>query len=116
MQLQRGIQLGLLHKQLGIDANARVAFQLTPPVVIIWDYNTGTRYTVDGTVPSVTDQEFEVPKRMKDIFAASNEQLKERWDNGWLDGWTDERETIFSELVLRGVNMLPGYRNHSSQQ
>jgi hypothetical protein len=97
-----------LHQQLGIDANSRISFQLKQTGVIIWNFDTGTRHTVDGTVPSVTEDHLEVPRRMKDIFSASDEQLKKHWDENWLDGWTDERETIFSELCMRGVNMLPG--------
>jgi hypothetical protein len=109
MQIQLGVQLGMLHQQLGIDANSRIAFQLTPTGVVIWDFGAAKRYTVDGTVPSVVEHDFELPDRMKAIFDASNEQLKKRWDDGFEEGWTDERETIFSELVLRGVNMLPGH-------
>jgi len=110
MQIQRGIQLGMLHQQLGIDANSRIAFQLTPTGVVIWDFGAAKRFTVDGTVPSVVEQDFVVPNRMKQIFEASDEHLKKRWDDGLLEEWTDERETIFTELVFRGVNMLPGRR------
>jgi hypothetical protein len=110
MQIQRGVQLGMLHQQLGIDANSRIAFQLIPTGVVIWDFGAAKRFTVDGTVPSVVEQDFVVPDRIKQIFAASDEQLEKRWKDGFLEGWTDEQETIFSELVFRGVNMLPGRR------
>jgi hypothetical protein len=37
---------------------------------------------------------------------ATDEQLKQRWSASKRDGWSDERETIFTELTFRGVNML----------
>lgn len=113
MQINRGVQLGLLQQQLGIDANARISVQLTQAgAVYIWDFGTGTQFIFDGNLQNVTvtKNHFEVPKRMQEIFNASDTELKKRWDEGWLDGWTDERETIFTELVMRGVNMLPGSR------
>ena len=107
MQLQRGIQLGQLHQTLGIRQDARIAFHLTATGVTIWDFDAGIQYIVSPN--GVQNARFEVPQRMKEIFKASDEVLKRRFDEGWLEGWNDERETIFTELCLRGVNMLPGH-------
>jgi hypothetical protein len=108
MQVQRAVQLGMLHKQLGIEESSCVRFQYTQTGVVIWDFTSGAQYTVElnGPSASLAKDTFQVPQRVKEILAATDTDLKKWWEGG--EGWTDERETIFTELCARGVNMLPG--------
>jgi len=104
MEIMRGIQLGALHQQLGIDANSRVNFQVTRTGAAVSDFSTGTRYAVTFNPPSVAKSSFAVPQWAQKIFDAPDDDLKKRWNE--TVGWDDERETIFAELTLRGVRIL----------
>jgi hypothetical protein len=105
VEITRGQNLGALHQQLGIDAKARVTFQMTPMGGIVSDYSTGTAYTLTfGTPTRVVKSPFAVPQWAKEIFAATDEELKRRWKE--TEGWDDQRETVFAELTLRGVRVL----------
>ena len=112
MQIQRGVQLGALHRQLGIGAESRIHLQRLPTRMVIVDLTAGVQYTIAGNPPSVSTSTFEVPQWAKEIFAAKTEDLLKRWEENWLDGWTDAQETIFTELTFRGVNMLPEARRN----
>jgi hypothetical protein len=105
MEITHGQNLGMLHRQLGIDPKARVTFQLTPTGGIISDYSTGTAFTLTFGPPThVVKSPFVVPQWAKDIFAATDEALKRRWKE--TKGMDDQRETVFAELTLRGVRVL----------
>jgi hypothetical protein len=106
MEIQRAASLGLLHQKLGIDPNARVAFKLIDTGVVILDLATETAYTVIYGNPQPAIIPFQLSQNVKNIVAATDEQLKQRWSESKRDGWSDERETIFTELTYRGVNML----------
>jgi hypothetical protein len=112
MELAKGAQLGLLHTTLGIAPESRVSVRITPTGAVVWDFSTGTRYSIDGTNRTVDEAAFQVPDHVKQIIAASSDELLKRWDAG--SGWDDERSTIFSELSVRGVNILPWYRQKST--
>jgi hypothetical protein len=45
-----------------------------------------------------------VPQHVKDIIAATDDELKQRRLSTM--GWDDVRETVFSELAFRGTSML----------
>lgn len=106
MEIQRAASLGLLHQKLGIDPNARVAFKLIDTGVVILDLATETAYTVIYGNPEPAITPFQLSQNVKNIVAATDVQLKQRWSESKRDGWSDERETIFTELTYRGVNML----------
>jgi len=106
MEIQLAANLGLIHRQLGIDSNARSTYKLTDNGIVIWDLATGTRYTVTQGDPNPSVARFQLPQNIKDIISATDDQLKKRWSESWQDGWTDERETIFTELTYRGISML----------
>jgi hypothetical protein len=106
MQYQQAVRLGMLHRQLGIPPNARIFLQITTEGTIgafIWDLDSGNTYlVVYGATPIRGKRE--VPKKVKDIIAASDDDLKKRWLSTM--GWNDERETVFSELNFRGIDIL----------
>jgi hypothetical protein len=50
MQIHRAQSLGLLAKQLDIEPNARISYNLTNSGALIWDLSTGKKYNVtEGT-------------------------------------------------------------------
>jgi hypothetical protein len=106
MEVHRASELGQLHRSLGIDPNARITFKLAVDGVIIWDLATQMQYTVvqGRSVPLVAH--FQLPQYVNDIISANDDQLKKRWAESWRDGWSEERETIFTELTFRGISML----------
>lgn len=101
MEIQLGVQLGMLHQQLGITPDARVTYEFRSTGVIIRNWSTGVQYTVNP--PNVEEARFNVPAWVKEIFEATDDVLKQRWKNG--QGWTNERGTIFTELTCRGVRI-----------
>jgi hypothetical protein len=106
MQYQQAVRLGVLHQQLGIAADARIFLQIKtdgPGGAYIWDLDTGNTYMVSqGTVVGPGSRD--VPQHVKDIIAATDQDLKAKWLSTM--GWDEVRETIFSELSFRGVNIL----------
>jgi len=96
----------LLAQKLGIKPDARVAYQLTNQGVVIWDLTTGNEYTVAQGDPNPAVGRFTVPQKIKDIIGATDDVLKKRLSESWRDGWSDERETIFTELTYRGISVL----------
>jgi hypothetical protein len=106
MQIQRAANLGLVHQELGIDSDARITYELTANGVIIWDLATETQYRLTYGDPKPSAARIQVPQNIKDLISASDDQLKNRWRESRQDGWSDERETIFTELTYRGIRML----------
>jgi hypothetical protein len=93
---------------LGIPAEALAFVQMmTGPVgVYIWDLDSGNTYTVlhEQGQTSVLRGQRDVPQHVKEIISAETDDLKKRWKATM--GWDDARETIFSELRIRGVDIL----------
>jgi len=106
MEIHRAANLGLMQQKLEIDPNARITFSLTENGLVIWDLTTENRYTVTQGNPNPSVDRFHLPKNIKDIRSASDDHLKKRWSESWEDGWSDERETIFTELTYRGISPL----------
>ncbi len=106
MEIQRAANLGLIHQKLGIDSDARITYKLTANGVVIWDLATETQYTVTYGDPNPSVARSQVPQNIKDIISASDDQLKKRWSESRQDGWSGERETIFTELTYRDISML----------
>jgi hypothetical protein len=105
MQYQEAVRLGMLHRQLGIPANARIFLQITTEGEVgahIWDLETGNTYQV--THGKVARGHSDVPQHVREIMAATDGDLKNRWLSTM--GWDEVRETVFSELAFRGVDML----------
>jgi len=102
MQYQEAVRLGMLHRQLGIPAEARIFLQITPQGAYIWDLETGNTYAV--APGSVGPGRREVPAHVKETIAATDDDLKNQWLSTM--GWDEVRETVFSELAFRGIDML----------
>lgn len=107
MEIQRAENLGPLHHALGIARDARITFRLAESGIIIWDLTAGTRYTIQNGNPTPGLASFQIPHNVQVIISESDDELRKRWAESWQDGWSDERETIFTELTYRGLS-VPG--------
>jgi hypothetical protein len=105
MQLQRGVQLGALQQQLGIDPNARVTVDFKQTITID-DVSTGTHFEIFTAVTpiQIIKESFAVPEWVNKILSATDAELKKRYQE--TEGWDEERETIFAELTCRGIRVL----------
>jgi hypothetical protein len=107
MQYQRAANLGMLHQQLGIPPNARMFFELVKNGIFIWNLDNGDTYTVvqvqDGSVQQSPGHR-NIPEETKMIIGETDDLLKARWLSTM--GWDEIRESVFSELSFRGINIL----------
>jgi hypothetical protein len=106
MEIHRAQSLGLLAQKLGIKPDARISYRMTQSGVVIWDLSTGNEYTVNHNNPNAIVSSFSLPTKIKQIIDATDDDLKKRYSASWMDGWSDERETMFTELTYRGINTL----------
>ena len=101
--------MGILHGQLGIPAEARIMLQMVtdgPMGAYIWDLESGKTYIVvqGGSHNPILPGQRDVPQHVQDVIAATDDELKQRWLSTM--GWDEVRETVFSELVFRGIDIL----------
>lgn len=114
MEIHVSNEFGPYMQQLGIAPKTRVGFKETSNTKIFWDLGRGLRFTVSTTEPSlVTEEQFVIPARLKEILAADNSTLEKWYDEGFMDGWSEDQETLFTELTVRGVSLLPGRRKET---
>ena len=106
MEIHRGQSLGLLAQNLGIKPASRVSYRETQTGVVIWDLTTGKKYTITHGNPDAAVSSFQVPPRIKQIIDATDNELKKWYSESWLDEWSEERETMFTELTYRGISAL----------
>lgn len=105
MEIQRAKHFGQIIRQLGIDPDTRLTYERTATGLMFWDLNSGQAYTVNfGQPPTV--RPFVVPEAVRAIIGMTDEQLKKQWSDSWMDGWSEDRETIFTELTFRGISIL----------
>ena len=106
MQYQEAVRLGRLHQQLGIAADARICLKMLPegsPGVFIWNLENGKTYVVIAGAQPIVGQ-MEIPEHVKNTIKATDDDLKQYWLSTM--GWGEQRETVFSELAFRGINVL----------
>jgi hypothetical protein len=106
MEIHRAQNLGPLAQKLNIKPTARISYRTTQSGVVIWDLTTGDKYTITHGNPDAAVSSFQVPPRVKQIIDATDDELKKRYSESWLDGWSEERETMFTELTYRGISAL----------
>ena len=106
MQFFKAAHLGRLHQQLGLRNETRVFLQIMTggtTGAYVWDLETGNTYLVIYSQEVVRGQS-QVPDRVTQIFTASDEDLKNRWLSA--QEWDDDRESLMSELAVRGISVL----------
>jgi hypothetical protein len=99
MEIQRAAALGLLQRTLKIEPNVRIAMRLTDGGgVDVWDLSSGKMYRI---MPgNVLIEDHPVPANVKEIVATSDDVLRKRLRDTWQQGWTEERQTIFTECSI----------------
>lgn len=106
MEIHRAAEFGPLAQKLGIKPDSRVTYRMTDRGVVIWDLAGGNKYSVTQGNPDASVERFTVPANIQRIIAASDDELKRRYSESWEDGWSEERETMFTELTYRGISAL----------
>lgn len=104
MKIDRAMSLGLLRQQLGINPDARISFKLVPGGVLVWDLETEIEHTAN--MGNLSSSRRALPPEIRRVINASDEDLRREFSSSFMDGWTEERETMFTELAFRGINAL----------
>lgn len=106
MEIQRASSFGFLAVQLGIKPVSRIAYRIEDDGFIVWDLATAMAYRLRQGDPNPQIRSFVIPENVRKILAASDDELTKRLKENWLDVWSDERETIFTELNYRGISTV----------
>lgn len=111
VEIQRALNLGALHRTLGIDSDSRISVSGIGQdgQIEIWDLATGRYFTVSGptSAPSVEVSPAPVPDWLKQIIASPTDDLlaEYRSISPWQEGSAERRMIIFTELNFRGVSV-----------
>lgn len=105
MRFERAIILGIFCKQLGISTNARIEILPMKDGLKIWDLESENQHVLGLSGEPLGSVQKLLPKALKALLAESDDALKERLSNRRLRKWSNERETIMSELKYRGITM-----------
>ncbi len=107
MEIHRAVSLGMLHRQLGINPDARISYEPIPGGVAVWDLETETEHTVNmDKVAKISSSRRALTPELQQVINGSDDDLKRRFSESWMAGWSEERETIFTELTFRGISTL----------
>ena len=101
MRYDRGEILGLFCGELGIRPSARVIVAPGKGGLRIWDLSAGIEFTLNSRSNALNIRRHAAPLHCVAIFQESDEALLARIANRRLTPWSEERETIFSELRYR---------------
>lgn len=103
MKFERAILLGAFCKQLGIDANARIALAPAKGGLRIWDLNAEMQHLLGPTGETVESTPRRVPAKLKTILAEPDSALRKRLSKLKQRQWSEEYETVWSELHYRRI-------------
>ena len=103
MRFERAIILGVFSTQLGIDHDARIEILPVKNGLKIWDLDSANQYILGLSGETLDAMEKPLPTPLRALLAESDTTLQSRLSSGKLRKWSDERETILSELKYRGV-------------
>jgi hypothetical protein len=109
VKIRRAAHLGLLPEQLGISPDARIIYEFASSGVRVWDLSTGTQYRVTSQAPFISKATVPVPTWVRQILDTATSQLIEHLRDRKDEGWSDEREAVFTELAFRGVDVPSEY-------
>jgi len=102
MRIERAIILDAFCSQLSIDPDARVVLVPAKSGIKIWDLNTEKEYELGQRGETLASASRLLPDRLRTILTMPDEALQERLSSSGLHKWSEERETILSELKYRG--------------
>jgi len=104
MRFERAIILGIFCKQMGISPQARVEILPVKDGLKIWDLEAESQHILGLSGETLNSIQKPLPKTLKTLLEESDNALKERLSDRRLRKWSDERETILSELKYRGID------------
>jgi hypothetical protein len=103
MRFEKAIILGVFCKQLGIDPISRVEILPAKEGLNIWDLDSANLYVLGLSGETLSATKKEPHHNLRAILTAPEAELVNRLASGRLRKWSDERETIVSELKHRGI-------------
>jgi hypothetical protein len=103
MRFERAIILGVFCQQLGIDSKSRIEILPVKEGLEIWDLDSENQYVLGLSGKTLSATEKKLPHNLRTILTSTDAALVNRLASGRLRKWSDERETILSELRHRGI-------------
>jgi hypothetical protein len=104
MRYLRGEILGLFCGELGIRSSSRVAIAHSRQGILIWDLNSGIEFNVDFKDNTLATEPKPAPDSCFVIFHEPDPALLARLADPNLMPWSEERETLLSELEYRNLD------------
>jgi hypothetical protein len=89
---------------MGISPQARVEILPVKDGLKIWDLESENQHILGLSGETLSSVQKPLPRALKALLTESDDSLKERLSDRRLRKWSDERETILSELKYRGIN------------
>ena len=103
MRYLRGEILGLFLGELGIQPRARIAIIESSRSLLIWDLDAGIQFTLDFKSNALDARQKPAPDPCRDLFVQPDSALLARLADPNLIPWSEERETLVSELRYRNL-------------
>jgi len=103
MRYERGEILGLFCGELGIPATARVSIAPLHKGLRVWNLDSGLEFTIKNQGCALSTIKKSVPGACLHIFSQDDHTLLARIADPNLAPWSEERETILSELGYRNL-------------
>jgi hypothetical protein len=103
MRIERANILGAFCSQLSINSDARVVLVPAKNGIKIWDLDAEKEHELGQRGETLTSVPRLLPDRLRTILTAPDDALQERLSSSGLRKWSEERETILSELRYRDV-------------
>jgi hypothetical protein len=101
MRYLRGEILGLFCGELGIRPSSRVAIAPSRQGLLVWDLSAGVEFNLNLKGNSLRTEPKPAPERCHAIFHQPDFDLLARLTDPSLMPWSEERETLLSELRFR---------------
>ncbi len=84
MEIHRAVSLGMLHRQLGINPDARISSN-HPGGVAVWDLETETEHTVNmDKVAKISSSRRALTPELQQVINGSDDDLKRRFSESWM--------------------------------
>lgn len=111
MRYSRGEILGLFCGELGIRPSSRVVITQSRRNLRVWDLNAGIEFNLNLKGNTLAAAEKAAPESFHAIFRQPDRALFLRLTDPNLMPWSEERETLLSELRYRNLahEMRPRY-------
>ena len=103
MRYLRGETLGLFCGELGIHPGSRVVVVPSRQGYLVWDLNAGIEFHLNLKGNALVAEQKPAPMRCRTLFHEPDRMLLARITDPTLMPWSEERETLISELRYRNL-------------